>query len=56
MLSPDGVYTASLAGVVVRWTDGIRVNLAGGELLQPEILPEVASTGLQDERGSRVHA
>jgi hypothetical protein len=56
MLSPDGVYTASLAGVVVRWMDGIHVTPAGGELLQPEILPEVASLGLQDERGSRVHA
>jgi hypothetical protein len=56
MLSPDGVYTASLAGVVVRWTDDIHVTPAGGELLQPEILPEVASLGLQDERGSRVHA
>jgi hypothetical protein len=56
MLSPDGAYTASLAGVVVRWTDGVHVTPAGGELLQPEILPEVAGLGLQDERGSRVHA
>jgi hypothetical protein len=56
MLSPDGAYTASLAGVVVRRTDGIHITPAGGELLQPEIPPEVASLGLQDERGSRVHA
>lgn len=56
MLSPDGVYTASLAGVVVRWSDGIHVTPAGGQLLQPEILPDIARLGLRDERGSRVHA
>jgi hypothetical protein len=56
MLSPQGVYTASLAGVAVRWQDGIHVTVAGGELLQPKILPEVAAVGLQEERGGRVHA
>jgi hypothetical protein len=51
MLSPHGVYAASLAGVVVRWSDGVHVSLAGGKLLQPEILPAIARIGLQDERG-----
>jgi hypothetical protein len=49
MLSPAGVYTATLAGVAVRWPDGVHVSVAGGELLQREILPVVARLGLQDE-------
>ena len=39
MLSPDGVYTASLDGVDVRSSDGIHISPAGGELLQRQILP-----------------
>ncbi len=34
MLSPHGVYTASLDGVDVRLPDGIHISQAGGELLQ----------------------
>jgi hypothetical protein len=55
MLGPHGFYTASLDGVDVRWTDGIHVTEAGGELLQGQILPELGRIGLEDETaaGSR---
>ncbi len=53
MLSPAGIYTATLAGIVVRWQDGVHVTVAGGELLQPQILPVVARLGLQEETFQR---
>jgi peptidoglycan/LPS O-acetylase OafA/YrhL len=46
MLDPEGHYTATLDGATVRWTDGVHVTIAGGELLQPKILPTVAALGL----------
>ncbi|HEX3333666.1 MAG TPA: SGNH hydrolase domain-containing protein [Acidimicrobiales bacterium] len=49
MLSPAGVYTASLDGIDVRSADGIHISPAGGELLQRDILPEVVRLGLADE-------
>ncbi len=49
MLSPDGVYTASLSGVEVRSVDGIHVSIDGGELLQRQILPAVDQIGMEDE-------
>ena len=49
MLSPDGVYTASLSGVDVRSSDGIHVSVDGGELLQRQILPAVDRIGMEDE-------
>jgi hypothetical protein len=54
MLSPAGRYTAALDGTVVRWSDGIHITTAGGELLQRQILPAVAHMGLQDE-AARTH-
>lgn len=41
MLSPHGAFTAVLDGIRVRWTDGIHVTKAGGELLRRRILPEL---------------
>jgi hypothetical protein len=35
-------------GVTVRSTDGVHLTLAGGEWLQPHILPAVAAVGLAD--------
>ena len=55
MLSPDGVYTASLSGVAVRSVDGIHISLGGGELLQRQILPAVDQIGMEDE-AARAHA
>jgi hypothetical protein len=49
MLSPDGVYTATLDGVDVRSPDGIHVSPAGGELLQRQILPLIDRIGMEDE-------
>ena len=49
MLSPAGVYTASVSGIDVRSTDGIHVSLDGGELLQRQILPAVDRIGMEDE-------
>jgi hypothetical protein len=56
MLSPDGVYTASLDGVHVRSSDGIHVSPAGGRMLQPQILPEIDRIGMEDETAARAHA
>jgi peptidoglycan/LPS O-acetylase OafA/YrhL len=52
-LDPDGVFTATIDGVVVRWTDGIHISIPGGELLEPKILPTVAKLGLEVERTRR---
>ena len=53
MLSPDGTYTSTVGGVQVRYTDGIHVSLAGGELLQRQILPEVDKIGMEDETAAK---
>jgi hypothetical protein len=53
MLSRDGVYTASLDGVAVRWPDGVHISAAGGQLLQREILPEIDHLGVENETAAR---
>ena len=53
MLGPAGDYTASLDGVAVRWPDGVHITLAGGELLQRQILPELGRIGMEDEAAPR---
>ena len=48
ILDPQGHYTLKVDGLTVRWAvDGIHVTVAGGEWLQPQILPEVAQIGLE---------
>ncbi len=54
LLSPDGVYTASLDGVDVR-PDGVHISTAGGLLLQREILPEVDRIGVESEAAAGAH-
>ena len=54
MLSPGGVYTASLDGLDVRY-DGIHISTAGGQLLQRQILPQIGRIGLEDEAATRAH-
>jgi hypothetical protein len=49
MLAPGGAYAATVDGVVVRSSDGIHISPAGGELLQSEILPDIALIGLRAE-------
>jgi hypothetical protein len=47
MLSPHGVYTPVVDGVTMRWSDGIHITPAGGELLQRQILPALDRVGLE---------
>jgi hypothetical protein len=54
MLSPDGVYTASIDGVDVRY-DGVHISPAGGQLLQRQILPVLARIGMEEETAARAH-
>ena len=56
MLSPDGTYTPTVGGVQVRYTDGIHVSVAGGVLLQRQILPEVDRIGMEDETAAKAGA
>lgn len=47
VLDPGGRYHATIDGVRVRWSDGIHITKAGGEWLQPRLLPSVAQLGLK---------
>ncbi len=53
MLSPGGVFTATLDGIDVRSSDGIHVSPAGGELLQGQILPQIDRIGMADETAAK---
>jgi hypothetical protein len=53
MLAPNGVYTASVDGVLARWSDGIHITRAGGLFLAPQIMPILDRIGLADERATR---
>jgi hypothetical protein len=46
MLDPGGHYQSDVGGITVRWSDGIHISKAGGEWLQPRILPVVDRLGL----------
>jgi peptidoglycan/LPS O-acetylase OafA/YrhL len=50
MLDPAGRYQPVVGGITVRWTDGVHITKAGGEWLQPVILPQVANLGLAARR------
>jgi hypothetical protein len=49
LLDPDGVYTTTIGGITVRWTDGVHITAAGGELIQPEVEPTLVTLGLAVE-------
>jgi hypothetical protein len=51
MLSPRGVYAASLHGV-----DGILISAAAGQFLRRQILPVVDRIGMESEAAARAHA
>jgi hypothetical protein len=51
ILDPGGHYTRTVGGVAVRFYDGVHLTVAGGEWLQPRILPEIARLGLEDTSG-----
>ena len=52
LLSPSGSFQRVVDGVSVRWADGIHVSKAGGEWLEPFVLPTIAELGLE-ARASR---
>jgi peptidoglycan/LPS O-acetylase OafA/YrhL len=45
-LDPHGSFQLVVDRVTVRWPDGVHISKAGGEWLQPFILPTVGSLGL----------
>jgi lysophospholipase L1-like esterase len=51
LLSPHGRFQTVVDGVTVRWPDGIHVTPAGGQWLQPRVLPTVAQLGLTVRTG-----
>jgi hypothetical protein len=51
LLDPHGMYSSIIDHVVIRSTDGIHITLAGGEWLQPKILPDIARLGLAVRNG-----
>ena len=51
LLDPAGHYQSVIDGVTVRWADGIHISNAGGQWLQPAVLPVVAELGLQVRAG-----
>ena len=56
MLGPGGGYTPSVDGVSVRWSDGVHVTIAAGELLQRQILPQIDRIGLGDKTATKAGA
>jgi len=51
ILDPTGHFETVVDGVTARWPDGIHVTPAGGQWLQPRILPTVAVLGLAARAG-----
>jgi len=48
-LDPHGSFQLSIDGIAVRWADGVHISKAGGEWLQPFILPTVGKLGLSTQ-------
>ncbi len=55
ILDPNGHYTPTIDGITVRFTDGLHISVAGGEWLQPRLLPQIASIGMSS-RAAQSHA
>jgi hypothetical protein len=47
LLDPSGHYQETIGATTVRWTDGVHITIAAGQMLQPSILPTVAGLGLR---------
>ena len=41
MLDPDGRYTSSVAGITLRWADGVHLTWEAGLWLRPRLYPTV---------------
>ena len=53
VLDPAGQFQTVVDGVTVRWADGIHVTKAGGQWIQPAVLPIVAQLGLEARASGR---
>jgi len=53
ILDPQGHFATVVDGVTVRWADGIHVTKAGGQWIEPFVLPTVAQLGLEARAGGR---
>ena len=53
ILDPAGHFQTVVDGVTVRWADGIHVTRAGGQWIEPFVLPTVAQLGLEARAAGR---
>jgi hypothetical protein len=53
LLDPSGHFQMVVDGVTVRWADGIHVTKAGGQWLEPYVLPTIAELGLEAKASGR---
>ena len=53
-LDPHGSFQLAIDGVQVRWPDGVHISKAGGQWLQPFVLPLVGRLGLSAQAGHGV--
>jgi peptidoglycan/LPS O-acetylase OafA/YrhL len=53
ILDPAGHFQTVVDGVTVRWADGIHVTKAGGQWIEPFVLPTVAQLGLDARAAGR---
>jgi len=53
ILDPAGHFQSVVDGVTVRWADGIHVTRAGGQWIEPFVLPAIARLGLEARAGGR---
>jgi len=53
ILDPAGHFQTVVDGVTVRWADGIHITKAGGQWIEPVVLPTVAELGLESRANGR---
>ncbi len=53
LLDPSGHFQTVVDGLTVRWADGIHITKAGGQWLEPFVLPTIAELGLEARASGR---
>ena len=53
ILDPSGHFQLTVDGLAVRWADGIHITRAGGQWVEPYVLPAVAELGLEARASGR---
>ncbi len=53
ILDPAGHFQSVVDGVTVRWADGIHITRAGGQWIEPLVLPTIAQLGLEARASGR---